>query len=164
MSRQNSAEQNQDSSRLLTYNPITSNTAKQIMPKPSFILTTVIAIQSCLFASLLTAAEPAQLSRIELKDKWGQVLFCQKIYQMTEVKPRLYDFDTEQCDAAEQLVQDFISKYPRSDRQALKIDAEEHARALSHNSSEPYHSVPACREYCSKLASIWDKKNIEKTK
>lgn len=115
---------------------------------------TVIVVMLCFFASPLHAMDIGQLSQTDLKDKWGQLLFCQFIYTMQEVKPRLYEFDTEQCDAGTELVTDLVSKYSPEDKQALKNQAEEHARALALNVSEPYHSVPACREYCGKLSAI----------
>ena len=98
--------------------------------------------------------ENGQLTRTEFKDKWGQVLFCQKMYTMPEVRSRLYDFDTEQCDAAAKLAEDLVSVFPPNEQQWLKQQAEKHANALSYNATEPYHAVPACREYCSKLAEL----------
>jgi len=100
-----------------------------------------------------------QLSATETYQKWGQVLFCQRIYTLPEVKSRLYDFDVEHCDQAAQLAVDVISKYSTKDQEQLKIRAERHATALSHNTSEPYHSVGACREYCRKLAEFRQQRN-----
>lgn len=114
----------------------------------------VIAMLACFSSSPLFARDADQLSPTELKDKWGQVIFCQRIYTLPEILPRLYDFDIEQCNAAAQLAEELVSKYPVNERQALKNQAENHARALSYNTSEPYHAVSACREYCGKLAEI----------
>jgi len=114
----------------------------------------VVALLTCCFSSPLSARDADQLSPIELKDKWGQVIFCQRIYKMPEVLSRLYDFDVEQCDAAAKLAEELVSKYPVNEQQALKMQAERHARALSYNTSEPYHAVSACREYCGKVAGI----------
>jgi len=129
------------------------------MPKPvRFTLNTVIALITCFFTSPIAAADVNQLSPTEFKDKWGQIIFCQKTYKMSEVQPRLYDFDVEQCDAAARFAEALALKYPLNERQALKLQAEKHARALFQNTSEPYHSVPACREYCSKLVGIQDER------
>ena len=73
---------------------------------------------------------------------------------MPEVKSRLYDFDIEHCNAAAGLVADVVSKYSNQEQTRLKLSAERHAVALSHNTQEPYHSVAACRVYCRKLAEI----------
>jgi hypothetical protein len=119
-------------------------------------------------ATLIAADEPRatipqvdveQLSATETFQKWGQILFCQRIYTMPEVTPRLYDFDVESCDQAALLAADVISKYSDRDQQELKIRAERHAKALSYNTSEPYQAVGACREYCSKLAAFREQRN-----
>ncbi len=155
-------ELNQDIRRLLSYNPANLITPDNIMPKPiRFTLNAAIAMLVCFFAPPLAAADTDQLSPTELKDKWGEVIFCQKIYKMPEVRSRLYDFDIEQCDAAARLAEDLVSKYPINEQQILKVEAEKHARRLSYNTSEPYHSVSACREYCSKLAEIQEERKAE---
>ncbi|MDX2481495.1 MAG: hypothetical protein QNK24_14320 [Desulfuromusa sp.] len=104
-----------------------------------------------LFPVPLVAQDDAQLNWIETKDQWGQVLFCQAIYKMPEVKTRLYGFDVEQCDKAGQLMMDVTAKYSKQDQEQMKTQAEQHAYLLSRNTSEPYHSVIACREYCREL-------------
>lgn len=162
MDGRNSKEQNQDIRRPLPYNPANLLTPDNIMPKSvRFTLNATTAMLICFFTSPLDAADADQLSPTELKDKWGQVIFCQKIYKMPEVRTRLYDFDVEQCDAAARLAEELVSKYPENQQQALKLQAEKHARALSYNTSEPYHSVSACREYCSKVAGIRDEINAK---
>jgi len=93
------------------------------------------------------------------RTNWGQVLFCQGIYKMPGVRTRLYDFDIEHCNRAGRLVTQVVAKYPKQEREQLKSQAERHAVRLSHNTSEPYHSVPACRAYCRELAEIQDKRN-----
>jgi len=118
----------------------------------------MVALLACCFSSPLTARDTNQLSPVEFKDKWGQVIFCQRIYKMPEVRSRLYDFDVEQCDAATRLAEELVLRYPLNEQQALKFQAEKHARALSYNTSEPYHAVTACREYCGKLAGIQDER------
>ena len=104
-----------------------------------------------LFPVPLIAEDDAQLNRVETKDQWGQVLFCQAIYKMPEVKTRLYGFDVEQCDKAGQLMMDITASYSKQDQKQMKTQAEQHAWLLSRNTSEPYHSVVACREYCREL-------------
>lgn len=105
-----------------------------------------------LFTQPLAAVDPQQLSVTEFKDKWGQVIFCQTIYKMPEVKSRLYSFDFEQCNVAGQLALQLLNKYPPDARPSLRFQAEKHARAIAQNTSEPYQAVPACREYCRKLS------------
>lgn len=104
-----------------------------------------------LFPVPLIAEDDAQLNWVETKDQWGQVLFCQAIYKMPEVKTRLYGFDVEQCDKAGQLMMDITASYSKQDQEQMKTQAEQHAWLLSRNTSEPYHSVVACREYCREL-------------
>jgi len=104
----------------------------------------------------LVAQDGSQLNWTETKDQWGQVLFCQAIYKMPEVKPRLYDFDIEQCDKAGQLMLDEIGKYPKQGQVQIRTQAEQHAFLLSRNTSEPYHSVAACREFCLELVENQD--------
>ena len=159
MRGRNPEEQNQDIRRPLPYNPANLIMPENIMPKPvRFTLNATTAMLICFFASPLGAADVDQLSPTEFKDKWGQIIYCQKTYKMSEVQPRLYDFDVEQCAAAARFAEDLALKYPLNERQALKLQAEKHARALFQNTSEPYHSVPACREYCSKLVGIQDER------
>ena len=107
----------------------------------------------------LAALDVDQLNWVETREEWGQVLFCQRIYKMAEVKPRLYSFDIEHCDKAAQLMTDVVAKYAGHERVLLKNQAEQHALALSYNTSEPYHSVAACRAYCRDLAEIKDQRN-----
>lgn len=119
------------------------------LPKLHFrILCTSLLI---LFPIALVAQDDAQLKWIETKDQWGQVLFCQAIYKMPEVKTRLYSFDVEQCDKAGQLMIDEVGRYSKQAQVQMKAQAEQHAFLLSRNTSEPYHSVAACREYCKEL-------------
>ena len=123
------------------------------------LLATVVLLLMSVMSNPLAAQDPDALSSVETKDKWGQLIFCQRIYKMPEVKSRLYDFDVEQCDKASQLVADVISKYSAKDQETLKKHAEQHAYKLSFNTSEPYLAVGACRDYCSKLAKIKDQRD-----
>ena len=99
----------------------------------------------------LTAQDDTQHNWTRFKEKWGQVLFCQAIYKMPEVKTRLYSFDIEQCDKAGQLAVEMVAGYTEQSQLRMKAEAEQHAYLLSQNTSEPYHSVVACREYCREL-------------
>jgi len=96
----------------------------------------------------LIAQDDAQPDWTRTKEQWGQVLFCQAIYKMPEVKTRLYSFDVEQCNKAGQLMLEAVAGYPEQGRVQMRAEAEQHAFLLSRNTSEPYHSVVACREYC----------------
>ena len=49
-----------------------------------------------LFSTPLAAKDVDQLDWTGIREEWGQVIFCQRIYKMAEVKPRLYSFDIEQ--------------------------------------------------------------------
>lgn len=91
-----------------------------------------------------------------LAKQWGQLMLCQRIYRMPEVTSRLYDFDLERCNSAEMVIMDIASRYVVREQKIIKLHAERHARSLSYNTSEPYHSVPACREYCKALAQARD--------
>lgn len=86
-------------------------------------------------------------------------MFCKRIYTMPEVKPRLYSFDTQACNNAGQVIADTVGRYTVQEQNQLKSQAERHAVKLSYNTSEPYHSVPACREYCSELAKTREERN-----
>ena len=127
------------------------------LPKTSHHMS--ITALMILFSTALSANNPGQLNLTETKEKWGQVLFCQRIYKMQEVQPRLYSFDIEQCDKAAQLMTDTTSRYSQQQQAQLKIQAERHAALLGQNTAEPYQAVTACREYCRKLADILDKSN-----
>ena len=111
------------------------------------------------FSTSLAALDIDQIDRTETIKKWGQVIFCQRIYKMPEVRSRLYDFDIEHCEKAGLLMSEVTAKYPMQEQQQLKYQAEKHAVALSRNTSEPYHSVAACRAYCRELTEIQDKRN-----
>ena len=123
---------------------------KMLKPNPVIVPTIILLI--ALFTGPLAAIDIDQISETEFKEKWGQVIFCQSIYKMPEVKPRLYSFDLERCDAAGQLALQLLTKYPPEKQRVLKLQAENHARALSLNTNEPYHAVGACREYCQKVS------------
>ena len=105
----------------------------------------------------LAAQDTGQPGWTETKDKWGQLLFCQHIYKMPEVQSRLYSFDIDQCDKAAQLMAKSVAKYSEREQKQLQYQAEQHAVRLSRYTSEPYQSVPACREYCSELVETLDK-------
>jgi len=112
-----------------------------------------------LFSASLIAQDDGPPDWTMTKDQWGQVMFCQRIYKMSEVKPRLYGFDIEQCDKAEQLVMDVVTGFSKQDQVQMKAQAEQHAYRLSYNTSEPYLSVVGCREYCRQLAETKDSRN-----
>jgi hypothetical protein len=112
-----------------------------------------------LFSTSLAALDIDQLNRTQTMEKWGQVIFCQRTYKMPEVRSRLYDFDVEHCDKAGLLMTELVAKYPKQEQEQLKHQAERHAVALSRNTSEPYHSVPACRAYCRELTEIREQRN-----
>jgi len=127
----------------------------------NYLSTLTTSVCLILISQPLVAAETEQLSKTDIKEKWGQVIFCQSIYKMPEVKSRLYDFDLEQCNAAGQLALEVVAKYTPDEQRGLKFQAEKHARAISYNTSEPYHSVSACREYCRKLSELLEKMRSE---
>ena len=112
-----------------------------------------------LLSSPVTALDVDQLDWTGIKEGWGQVIFCQSIYKMPEVKSRLYDFDIEHCDKAGLLLTDVVTRYSKQEQVELKNQAERHAGLLSRNTSEPYLSVPACRAFCSELTEIQDTRN-----
>jgi len=105
-----------------------------------------------LFSVPLAAQDEDQDNWIKTKDQLGQVMFCQLIYKMPEVQARLYSFDIEQCDKAGELMMDVVAKYSNQDQLQLKALAEQHSYRLTQNTTEPYHSVAACRDYCRELA------------
>ena len=112
-----------------------------------------------LFSVPLAAQELDSSNWTQTKDRWGQVLFCQLIYKMPEVQTRLYSFDMEQCDMAGQRVADVVATYSGQDQLRIKAQAEQHAYRLAQNTSEPYHSVAACREYCRGLVETQESLN-----
>ena len=129
------------------------------MPIDKFRYRITICLLLVLFSAPLAALDVDQLDWTETREKWGQVIFCQRIYKMPEVQSRLYSFDVEQCNSAGQLMLDVVARYSVPQKAQLNKQAEQHAAALSYNTSEPYHSVAACREYCRELAEIQEKRN-----
>jgi hypothetical protein len=138
---------------------ITQHLKEHKMHKNRIHLQVAITVLLLLIAFPLVAQNADELSWTETKDKWGQLMFCQRIYKLPEVQTRLYSFDTEECDKAAELVSEVISKYSTQEQAQLKNQAEKHAYRLSRNTNEPYHAVGACRQYCGKLAAIRDKRN-----
>jgi hypothetical protein len=118
-----------------------------------------IASLLVLLSSPIAAQEVGQPGWIETREQWGQLIFCQRIYKLPEVKSRLYDFDVESCNRANQMLVDRVSKYSSKGQVELKNQAERHAALLSLNTSEPYLSVPACREICGELAESPEEPN-----
>jgi hypothetical protein len=121
------------------------------MYSPSLRFQMLSLLLILLFTTPLTAQDNDQARWIEAKDKWGQVLFCQTIYKMPEVQTRLYDFDVQRCNEASQLMTNAITVFSKQDQVQLKALAEQHAYRLSRFTSEPYQSVPACREFCQEV-------------
>ena len=126
------------------------------MKTPDLFWASVFGLLLLMAASPLTSLADNDNDPNLLMEKWGQLMLCQRIYQMPEVRTRLYDFDLERCNSAEQAIIRWASRYNTQDQTAIKLGAERHARSLSYNTSEPYHSVPACREYCNELAGVRD--------
>ena len=120
-------------------------------------LTIVATLVLLSFPSTGVAADQSEW--IETRESWGRVIFCQRIYKMPEVRVRLYDFDIEQCDKAGQLMDSKAAAFSDRQQAELKSQAERHASLLSRNTSDPYQSVVACREYCSELAETQDRRN-----
>lgn len=129
------------------------------MPFPQVLRLLIYTVLPVSFSGPLLAQDIDQLSWDKTYEEWGQVLFCQRIYKLPEVKPRLYSFDVEHCDKAGQLMLSVVDKYSKQDQLQLKNQAERHAFLLSANTTEPYHSVPACRTYCRELAETLDQRN-----
>lgn len=129
------------------------------MYSPSLCFHMLSLILMLLFTTPLTAQNSDQARWIEAKDQWGQVLFCQTIYKMPEVQTRLYDFDVKRCDEASQLMTNAISVFSKQDQVQLKALAEQHAYRLSRFTSEPYQSVPACREFCQEVIDTGGQRN-----
>jgi len=100
-----------------------------------------------------------QLDWTGIKEHWGQAMLCQRIYSLSEVKPRLYDFDIEQCSQATILITKVAGRYSERDRAELRKQAERHATLLSQNASDPYNVVPACRLFCRDIAASQGLKN-----
>ena len=107
----------------------------------------------------LTGLATNQSDWVVNRESWGRVLFCQHIYKMPEVRARLYDFDIEQCDKAGQVMANKAAAYSIQQQTELKSQAERHAKLLSRNTSDPYQSVVACREYCRDLAATQDQRD-----
>lgn len=107
----------------------------------------------------LLASGDDEPDSVQIKEQWGQLLFCERIYTMPEVRTRIYSFDTEACNKAGKVISDAVARYTPPEQARLKHEAEQHAVKLSYNTSEPYHSVPACREYCNELANSREDKN-----
>lgn len=119
---------------------------------PKFHFRALCILFLVLFSVPLAAQDEHQADWIKTKDQWGQVMFCQLIYKMPEVQTRLYSFDIEQCEKAGELMMNLVAGYSKQDQLQLKALAEQHSYRLTQNTSEPYHSVAACRDYCRKLA------------
>jgi len=130
-----------------------------IMHLATYQLRLLFTILLVAFTTPLAALDINQLDKTETIKKWGQVIFCQRIYKMPEVGTRLYDFDVEHCEKAGLLMSELTAKYPKQEQEQLIYQAERHSVALSRNTSEPYHSVPACRTYCRELTEIRNKRN-----
>ena len=94
-----------------------------------------------------------QLDWTGIKEHWGQAMLCQRIYSLSVVKPRLYDFDIEQCSQAMILITGVAGRYSEKDRVELRKQAERHAALLSRNATSPYNAVPACRLFCRDIAT-----------
>ena len=129
------------------------------MQLPQVLRLLICTLLPVSFSAPSLALDIEQLSWDKTYEEWGQVLFCQRIYKLPEVTPRLYSFDVEHCDKAGRLMLGVAAKYSKQDQLQLKNQAERHAFLLSGNTTEPYHSVPACRAYCRELADTLDQRN-----
>jgi len=138
-------------------NPRLRYNMNKAVAKPQYW--TALTALLVLFTTPLAAVDVEKLDWTGTREKWGQVIFCQRIYKMPEVQSRLYSFDVEQCNSAGQLMLEVVTRYSESQRVQLRNQAEQHAVAISFNTQEPYHSVAACREFCRELAEIQDKQN-----
>jgi hypothetical protein len=129
------------------------------MHRSNFRFRLALIVLAALVFQPLPALADDEPAWVQIKEQWGQLLFCKRIYTMPEVRPRLYPFDTEACQRAEQAIADVVSRYTTPEQKRLKNQAEQHAVKLSYNTTEPYHSVPACRQYCSELGSPVEEQN-----
>lgn len=109
---------------------------------------TLLSLFLVMASASLPAQDQGQPEWLRIRDQLAQVMFCQLIYKMPDVKPRLYDFDIEQCDLAAQSMADIIARYPERDQAELRAQSKQHAYHLVHNAADPYLSVAACRVYC----------------
>lgn len=98
---------------------------------------------------LSLADPPSPLSRSELVDAWGSILYCQAIYEEPAVRARVYRGDRNHCDSAQAVLAGMaenIGNAAQSER--IAREAARKAAAIRYNTPSLDDAVTACRQQC----------------
>jgi hypothetical protein len=111
---------------------------------------------SVLFAALIQttpgAAEEPQMTELQLRENWGRVMYCERIYRHTNNQRRVYEFDVKQCEKANELMQQQANLYGENKALALKDIANQRAIEIEYSTVDVTAVINACRESCRKLS------------
>jgi len=115
------------------------------------------------FASA-AASEAEVITKPELIDDWGSVIYCQAIYEEPDVRGRIYPGDHEACGRAYDLmVYRVKSSYTPREGQEIAQNAARRATAIRHNTRSVQEAIAACRHQCRAFSEKLDE-NTNTTK
>ena len=100
---------------------------------------------------------PAGMEPSEFVERWGKIQYCREAYKHPLNKERVYEFDLQQCAAAEQHLIDAIADLEETNRTQLENAAKQRARVIRANTRDVAWVLGACREACQALASEAEK-------
>lgn len=85
--------------------------------------------------------------------QWSQVLYCQQAYAHPDNKSRVYAYDQQQCQLAEEQIKQPIQNFPDDVQDQLKKLAQRDARKIMSNTPDIAQVLPTCRQTCQKYAA-----------
>ena len=113
---------------------------------------TGMAVAAILLATGAQAQKINGMTPSEVADAWGEIRYCQQAYKHPTNAGRVYEFDTQQCNAAYQAIVELLEPHGEELMVAADRASQQRARMIAANTREIGAVVTACREACAKWA------------
>jgi hypothetical protein len=116
--------------------------------KPGIPLTLVLA---CL-ANPLAAQQIGGMKPPAFAEAWGEIIYCREVYKHPDNQSRVYEYDTAQCNAANEHFHGLANSHGEAVVVQLGNAAQQRAQVIKANTRDVGAVLTACRETCSKWA------------
>ena len=100
----------------------------------------------------VVAEETARMNPEQIRENWGQVMYCQSAYRNPANQGRVYEYDITQCKAADQYMREVVSVYNETGRKNLRDASVNRMTDIQYSTRDITWVLNACRETCSRLA------------
>ena len=112
----------------------------------------LLALVACHAATAVAQPAAMPFNPQQAIEQWGQVLYCQKAYAHPDNVSRVYEYDIQQCAAAERYVLGQLAVFPDSVTAEMKALAQKRAGRIMANTRDITQVLGSCRQACSQMA------------